>query len=98
MLCGYIKRSLIIVVRPLIRSGRTPKLIETTEGNDLLIIGYFSTQLRAGLKPGRVIRVTRVTFSPGHPGLTRFIKYPGLTRIDCTIRIFRSFGAWITRS
>ena len=35
-----------------------------------------------GLKPGRVIRVT---FSPGHPGLTRFIKYPDLTRIDCTI-------------
>ena len=30
------------------------------------------------LKPGRVIRVT---FSPGHPGLTRFTNYPGLTRI-----------------
>ena len=30
------------------------------------------------LKPGRVIRVT---FSPGHPGLTRFTIYPGLTRI-----------------
>ena len=29
------------------------------------------------LKPGRVIRVT---FSPGHPGLTRFTIYPGLTR------------------
>ena len=28
--------------------------------------------------PGRVIRVT---FSPGHPGLTRFTIYPGLTRI-----------------
>ena len=27
------------------------------------------------LKPGRV------TFSPGHPGLTRFTIYPGLTRI-----------------
>ena len=52
----------------------------------------------SGLKPGRVIRVIRVTFSPGHPGLTRFIKYPGLTRIDCTIRVFRSFGAWITHS
>ena len=30
------------------------------------------------VKPGRVIRVT---FSPGHPGLTRFTNYPGLTRI-----------------
>ena len=30
------------------------------------------------LKLGRVIRVT---FSPGHPGLTRFTIYPGLTRI-----------------
>ena len=52
-----------------------------------------------GLKPGqviRVIRITRVTFSPGHPGLTRFIKYPGLIQIDCTIRVFRSFGARIT--
>ena len=39
-----------------------------------------------GLKPGRVIRVNRVTFFPGHPGLTHFIKYPGLTRIgSCTI-------------
>ena len=26
-------------------------------------------------------RVNRVTFSPGHPGLTRFTNYPGLTRI-----------------
>ena len=32
----------------------------------------------AALKPGRVIRVT---FSPGHPGPTRFTNYPGLTRI-----------------
>ena len=32
----------------------------------------------AALKPGRVIRVT---FSPGHPGLTQFTIYPGLTRI-----------------
>ena len=32
----------------------------------------------SALKPGRVIRVT---FSPGHPGLTRFTIYPGLTRI-----------------
>ena len=30
------------------------------------------------LKPGRVIQVT---FSTGHPGLTRFTIYPGLTRI-----------------
>ena len=38
----------------------------------------------SALKPGRVIRVIRVirvTFSPGHPGLTRFTIYPGLTRI-----------------
>ena len=34
--------------------------------------------LAPALKPGRVIRVT---FSPGHPGLTRFTIYPGLTRI-----------------
>ena len=33
------------------------------------------------LKPGRVIRVNRVTLSPGHPGPTRFTYYPGLTRI-----------------
>ena len=26
-------------------------------------------------------RVNRVTFSPGHPGLTRFTNYPGLTWI-----------------
>ena len=32
----------------------------------------------AALKPGRVIRVT---FSPGHPGLTRFTIYPDLTWI-----------------
>ena len=30
------------------------------------------------LKLGRIIRVT---FSPGHPGLTRFTDYLGLTRI-----------------
>ena len=30
------------------------------------------------LKPGWVVRVT---FSPGHPGPTRFTNYPGLTRI-----------------
>ena len=36
----------------------------------------------AGLKLGRVIRVIRVNrvmFCPGQVGLTRFIKYPGLT-------------------
>ena len=32
------------------------------------------------LKPGHS-RVIRVTFFPGHPGLTRFTNYPGLTRI-----------------
>ena len=26
---------------------------------------------KSALKPGRVIRVIQVTFSPGHPGLTR---------------------------
>ena len=31
------------------------------------------------LKPGRV---NHVTFSPGHPGLTWFTNYPGLTRMD----------------
>ena len=48
-------------------------------------------QLSPALQPGQVIRVNRVTFCPGHdqPGLTRFIKYPGLTqiwhRITCVI-------------
>ena len=37
-----------------------------------------SVSSRSALKPGRV---NRVTFSPGHPGLTRFTNYPGLTRI-----------------
>ena len=32
----------------------------------------------SALKPGRVIRVT---FSPGHLGLTQFTNYQGLTRI-----------------
>ena len=35
----------------------------------------------AALKPGRVIQINQVTFSPGHPGPTRFTNYPGLTRI-----------------
>ena len=36
------------------------------------------------LKPGRI---NRVIFSPGHPGLTRFTNYPGLTRIgSCETR------------
>ena len=43
----------------------------------LSIVIYIHTYIPA-LKPGRVIRVT---FSPGHPGLTRFTIYPGLTRI-----------------
>ena len=41
-------------------------------------IGCVEAWLCPALKPGRVIRVT---FSPGHPGLTRFTIYPGLTRI-----------------
>ena len=45
-----------------------------------------------GLKPGRVIRVNRVTFLPDHPGLTRFIKYPGLTRIGSRVILMASGG------
>ena len=32
---------------------------------------YFVFVCSSALKPGRVIPVNRVTFSPGHPGLTR---------------------------
>jgi len=39
------------------------------------------TDYVSALKPGRVARVNRVTFCPGHPGQTRFKDYPGLTRI-----------------
>ena len=43
--------------------------------------------LESGLKLGRVIWVNLVTFYLGQLGLTRFIKYPGLTwilhRITC---------------
>ena len=42
-----------------------------------------------GLKPGWVIRVT---FLPGHPGLTRFIKYPGLTWIGSRAILMVSGG------
>ena len=41
-------------------------------------LGMSVILLIPALKPGRVIRVT---FSQGHPGLTRFTIYPGLTRI-----------------
>ena len=44
----------------------------------LLITELIHLVPTTALKPGRVIRVT---FSPGHPGLTRFTIYPGLTRI-----------------
>ena len=47
-----------------------------------------SRGLESALKPGRVIRVT---FSPGHPGLTRFTIYPGLTRIGSREKRNRSF-------
>ena len=45
----------------------------------------------------------KVETGSGHPGYTlsgliRFIKFLGLTRIDCTIKEFQSFGAWITQS
>ena len=43
----------------------------------------------SALKPGRVIRVT---FSPGHPGPTRFTNYPGLTRIGSREKRNCSFG------
>ena len=46
----------------------------------MYIIGY-AWMYVPGLKPGRVTQVIRVTFSPGQAGLTRIIKYPGLTRI-----------------
>ena len=46
-----------------------------------LITRRYIGLLEAALKPGRVIRVIQVTFSPGHLGLTRFTIYPGLTRI-----------------
>ena len=36
---------------------------------------------KPGLKPAQVIQVNGVTFCLGQVGLTRFIKYPGLTRI-----------------
>ena len=38
-------------------------------------------QSKTALKPGRVIRVNRITYSPGHPGPTRFTNFPSLTRI-----------------
>ena len=43
-----------------------------------IIVSLLVCMFVSVLKPGRVIRVT---FSPGHPGLTRFTIYPGLTRI-----------------
>ena len=46
----------------------------------------------AGLKPGRVIWINRVKFLPGHLGLTRFIKYPGLTRIGSRVILLASGG------
>ena len=44
------------------------------------------------LKPGWVIRVNRVTFSPGHLGPTRFTNYLGLTRIGSREKRNCSFG------
>ena len=44
----------------------------------LVVVWLVRVGFLPALKPGRVIRVT---FSPGHPGLTRFTIYPGLTRI-----------------
>ena len=37
--------------------------------------------MQASVETGSGHAVIRVTFSPGHPGLTRFTIYPGLTRI-----------------
>ena len=55
----------------------------------------------SALKPGRVIRVT---FSPGHPGPTRFTNYPGLTRIgsrekrNCSFDDVETYKRYISRS
>ena len=43
--------------------------------------GVYNRLLWAALKLGRVIWINRVTFSPGHPGPTRFTNYPGLAQI-----------------
>ena len=50
------------------------------------------TDAEVGLKPGRIIRVNRVKFLPGHLGLTRFIKYPGLTRVGSRVILMESEG------
>ena len=46
------------------------------------------------LKPGRVIRVNRITFSPGHQGPTQFTNYPGLTGIGSREKLNCSFDEW----
>ena len=59
--------------------------------NTHAIICIFMLYISA-LQSGQVIRIIKVnwvTFCPGQPGLTHFIKYPGLTqiwhRITCVI-------------
>ena len=52
------------------------KVVTRNSRKDVMVI-IFNDDCDPALKPGRVIRVT---FSPGHPGLTRFTIYPGLTR------------------
>ena len=54
------------------RRSKIEKLVEV-----ILYRPPWNTISASALKPGRVIRVT---FSPGHPGLTRFTIYLGLTR------------------
>ena len=54
-----------------VSSGEIFENKEKTDSNSEQLLG-------SALKPGRVIRVNRVTFSPG---LTRFTNYPGLTQI-----------------
>ena len=55
---------------------------------------YYYKHYRPGLKPGRVIQVNWVTFCLGQVGLTRFIRYPGLTRILHCITCI-DYGVWL---
>ena len=45
--------------------------IHNNEQEYLRAAQMWTVQCATALKPGRVIQVIRVTFSPGHPGLTR---------------------------
>ena len=61
-------------------------IIANTNDLKLFSLAQASSSFKAsihipGLKPGRVVHVNQVTFYLGQVGLTRFIKYPGLTWI-----------------